>query len=212
MILLPWIVFFIALAVMMYQGEKAKRQAGQRFMKDRSDRISRLLNSQKSRAAYIWAKLGVLVPAQIRALRIKSTNPPMPFQRDLARESEMHQSRISMFETPGLANVTLETLSKIAAALRVGLIVEFVPFSDMLQWENAFSPDFNVVRLEQDKAFLEPAAASQPWPLNNMGILGGSGDESKGSIEYQRDVGNGGNSAAVAKKPMETKFDMSGND
>src|SRR5689334_17722816 len=107
-------------------------------MNDRSERISKLFRSQKSRVAYIKAKLSVLVPSQIRALRLRSANPPMPYQRDLAQEAEMQQSRISMFETPGMANMTLETLSKIAAALRTGLIVKFVPFSDMLQWENEF--------------------------------------------------------------------------
>lgn len=124
-------------------------------MKDRSKRISELLKSQKSRTAYIKAKLGVLVPAQIRALRLKSENPPMPFQRDLARESDLHQSRISMFETPGAANITIETLAKIAAALRVGVVIKFVPFSDMLRWENAFSQDhFSVTPLSKDNAFL----------------------------------------------------------
>lgn len=137
-------------------------------MSDRSDRISKLLGSHKSRTSYIKAKLGILVPAQIRALRLKSTNPEMPYQRDLARQAEMHQSRISMFETPGMSNMTLETLAKVAAALKVGVIVKFVPFSEMLRWENGFSPDsFDVVpRLEQDVNFLEPARAAQR--LTNM--------------------------------------------
>ncbi len=129
---------------------------------ERSGRISRLLSSQKSRTAYIKAKLAVLVPAQIRALRLKSKNPPMPYQRDLARESEIkQQSRISMLETPGAANITVETLAKIAAGLRVGVIIKFGPFSEMLCWENSFSPDtFDVIRLEDNAEFLNPAAAA----------------------------------------------------
>lgn len=112
--------------------------------------------------SYIGSKLAVLVSAQIRALRLKSDDPPMPHQRDLAREANLQQSRISMFETPGAANMTLKTLAKIAAGLRVGVIVKFVPFSDMLQWENLFAPDhFNVVRLSQDEAFLNPVAAEE---------------------------------------------------
>ncbi|HME57980.1 MAG TPA: helix-turn-helix transcriptional regulator [Terracidiphilus sp.] len=131
----------------------------QNSVNERSGRISRLLSNQKSRTAYIKAKLAVLVPAQIRALRLKSTNPPMPFQRDLARESEIkQQSRISMLETPGAANITLETLAKIAAGLRVGVIIKFVPFSDMLRWENSFSPEDDVIRLERDYKFLTPDA------------------------------------------------------
>lgn len=131
-------------------------------MNERSKLIARLKSDKKFRVAYIKAKLGVLVPAQIRGLRLKSNNPSMPRQKDLAREAEMHQSRISMFETPGAANVTLETLANLASALRSGLVVKFVPFSEMLKWENDFSQDtFDVVRLDNDTAFIEPAAVSQ---------------------------------------------------
>jgi transcriptional regulator with XRE-family HTH domain len=100
----------------------------------------------------------VLVPAQIRTLRLKSTNPAMPRQKDLAREAELHQSRISMFETPGAANITLETIAKIAAGLKVGVIVKFVPFHEMLRWENSFRADsFDVrPRLAEDQEFLNP--------------------------------------------------------
>jgi transcriptional regulator with XRE-family HTH domain len=130
-------------------------------MSERSNRISKLLKNQDSRVSYIKSKLAVLVPAQIRALRLKSTDPAMPFQRDLARESDMQQSRISMFETPGVANMTLETIAKIAAGLRVGVIIKFVPFNQMLRWENSFSPDsFNVTRLAEDREFLNPPVSS----------------------------------------------------
>lgn len=123
-------------------------------MKERLTYISKLLVETKARAAYIKAKLGVLVPSQIRALRLKSD---MPRQSDLARAAGMQQSRISMFETPGAANVTLETLAWLAAIFKVGLIVKFVPFSEMLRWENTFSQDdFSVTKINDDRAFLEP--------------------------------------------------------
>ncbi len=127
-------------------------------LSERSNRIYRLLTNRKSRAAYIRAKLGVLVPAQIRSLRLTSTNPPMPRQKDLAIEAEMHQSRISMFETPGAANITLSTLAEIGAALKCGVVVKFEPFSEMLRWENSFAPDnFDVTRIENDTEFLSPS-------------------------------------------------------
>lgn len=123
-------------------------------MSERSKRISKLLRDQKSRASYIKSKLAVLVPAQIKALRLKSG---MPRQLDLAREAHMYQSRISMFETPGQANLTLETLAKLAATFKTGLVVKFVPLSEMLRWENEFSQDkFDVIRIEDDEAFLSP--------------------------------------------------------
>jgi DNA-binding Xre family transcriptional regulator len=133
----------------------------------------------------------VLVPAQIRALRLKSENPPMPFQRDLAREAELHQSRISVFETPGAANITLETLSKIAAGLRVGVIVKFVPFHDMLRWENSFSPDtFDVERLDHDDAFLNPAAASFVEDSLRLGSARPVGNESASVLAITNAAGS----------------------
>jgi DNA-binding Xre family transcriptional regulator len=82
----------------------------------------------------------------------------MPRQKDLSHESGIHQSRISTFETPGAANITLETLAKIAAGLKVGVIVKFVPFTEMWQWDNGFVPaTFNVrPRLDRDDTFLDP--------------------------------------------------------
>jgi transcriptional regulator with XRE-family HTH domain len=125
-------------------------------MNERSKKISKLLHDFDARRAYIKATLGILVPSKIRALRLKSN---MPRQSDLAAEARMHQSRISMFETPGEANVTLETLAKLAAAFKVGLKVEFVPFSDMLRWENDYSQDaFDVTRIEEDLDFRYPVA------------------------------------------------------
>ena len=127
-------------------------------MSDRSQKISKLLTSFESRTSYIRSKLGVLVPSQIRSLRLKSA---MPRQSDLAREAKMQQSRISMFETPGSANLTLDTLSRLASAFKVGLIVKFVPFSEMLRWENEYSQDtFNVTRLADDTDFLQPAVGT----------------------------------------------------
>ena len=127
-------------------------------MSERSKIISKLKANFQARAAYIQAKVGTLVPSQIRALRLKSK---MGRQADLAKAAHMHQSRISMFETPG-ANPTLSTLSVIAAALNVGLVVKFVPFSEMLNWENGFSQDsFSVTGLDEDREFLNPLPTPQ---------------------------------------------------
>lgn len=127
-------------------------------MSERSELIHRLRDSIDSRTAYIEAKLGVLVPSQIRALRLRSE---MPRQSDLARIAGLHQSRISMFETPGAANVTLETLARLAAAFKVGLVVKFVPISEMLCWETKYSQDdFAVVPIDEDIAFLDPDAST----------------------------------------------------
>lgn len=126
---------------------------GLRPMSERLKMISKLRNDFDARVAYIKSKIGVIVPSKVKALRLKSN---MPRQHDLAVAAKMHQSRISMFETPGVANLTLETLAKLAAAFKVGLIVDFVPFGEMLDWENRYSQDaFNVTRIDDDLGFLE---------------------------------------------------------
>jgi len=62
----------------------------------------------------------------------------------------------SFIETPG-SNLTLETLARLAAVFKVGLVVKFVPFHEMLAWENQYSQDaFDVVRLDKDEEFLNP--------------------------------------------------------
>jgi transcriptional regulator with XRE-family HTH domain len=125
-------------------------------MSERSSLISRLIESVDSRTSYIKAKLGVLVPSQIRSLRLQSE---MPRQSDLAKAAGLHQSRISMFETPGAANMTIETLARLAAAFKVGLMVKFVPMSEMLRWENQYSQDaFTALPIEKDTEFIDPDA------------------------------------------------------
>lgn len=128
-------------------------------MSDRSERISRLKADRQARESYIKAKIGMLVPSQIRALRLKSKTPK---QTALAKVAGTHQSRLSNLERPGEANVTLETLAWIAAVHKVGLIVKFASFSEMLHWENDYSQDeFNVTRLDEDEEFINPGKAAE---------------------------------------------------
>lgn len=123
-------------------------------MSDRSQLISRLLRERDFRAAYIRAKLDVLIPSQLRALRLGQDKT----QPEVANMADMKQSRISAMETPGRVNFNLETLVRMAATQNVGLVVKFVPFSEMLEWENSYSQDaFNPTLLANDVAFLEPS-------------------------------------------------------
>lgn len=123
-------------------------------MNARSRLISKLQRNTKFRAAYIRSKLNLLIPSQLRALRLKGQIT----QKQLADEAEMMQPRISAMERTGEIKFSLETLIRMAAAHKVGLQVRFVPFSELLQWENGYSQDnFDVVRLDEDERFLDPA-------------------------------------------------------
>ena len=126
-------------------------------MSDRSKLINRLINEQGYRAAYIRGKLDVLIPSQLRALRLRDDLT----QPDLAARCGMKQSRISAMETPGRTNFSLETLVRMAATFKVGLQVRFVPFSEMLRWENSFNQDrFNPLIVDNDMSFRHPASAN----------------------------------------------------
>jgi transcriptional regulator with XRE-family HTH domain len=78
-------------------------------------------------------------------------------QKQLAGLAGMAQPRISKMERPGEEAFNIDTLIRLAAAFQVGLKVEFVPFSEMLVWENNYSQDqFNPPPLSRDVAFLHP--------------------------------------------------------
>jgi transcriptional regulator with XRE-family HTH domain len=115
--------------------------------------ISKLIKNQETRESYIRSKLSVLLPAQIRSLRLRREMK----QAELGTKAKMKQARISVLEHIGEASYSIETLIKLASAFRVGLMVKFVPMSEMLEWENSFMPDeFDAVPLERDKSFLRP--------------------------------------------------------
>ena len=122
-------------------------------MNERSKMISKLIKSRDTRESYIRSKLSVLLPAQIRSLRLRREMT----QAELGSDANMKQARISVLERIGEVSFSIETLIKLASAFRVGLVVKFAPMSEMLDWENAFAPDeFHVVPLERDEAFLHP--------------------------------------------------------
>lgn len=138
-------------------------------MSEKSDIVSRLVRSKKSRDAYTRGLINTIVPAQIRALRFKNRMT----QKALAQEAEMKQSRISTMERPGATQFNVETLIRLASALGLGLKVEFVSFSEMLEWENGFNLDlFNPLPIDKDTDFQReeaPAALEVPSFTSELG-------------------------------------------
>jgi len=132
-------------------------------MSERSDWIVKLDQSTDSLSAYVRGKLDVLVPAQIHSLRLNRKIK----QKELALATGMKQSRVSAMETPGAVNFNLETLVRVAAGLKVGLKVEFVPLSGMLTWEHTFNPTrFNPAPILEDTHFLNwgPTPSLHSYP------------------------------------------------
>ena len=122
-------------------------------MSERYMMIDRLRQKYGSRIAYTKASVSVNIASQIKALRLRRDMT----QDALAKEAEMMQSRISAIERPGGTGLSIETLVRLASAFKVGLIVKFASYSEMLRWENAYNQDiFDVICIDEDIAFTEP--------------------------------------------------------
>lgn len=149
-------------------------------MNERSKMISKLIKGRDTRESYIRSKLSVLLPAQIRSLRLRRKKT----QAELGSEAEMKQARISVLERIGEVSFSIETLIKLAAAFRVGLIVKFAPMSEMLRWENGFQPDaFDVVPIEDDMAFIYAGTAGNREQVNPGMILAMIGSATNATSE-----------------------------
>jgi len=95
------------------------------------------LKQKEYRDAYAAAQIRIVLPFHIRALRMQRGWSQM----ELARRAGMAQPRIAEIEKPGARRLNIETLLRIAIAFDVGLQVRFMPFSELVEWAESFSPD-----------------------------------------------------------------------
>ena len=111
-------------------------------------KLWRKLRNKAYRDGYTEAQLSIEVPFQIRALR-KARGWT---QTQLAKLCGIPQARISHIEQPGRDPLSLRTLYRLSAAFDVGLLVQFVPFSELVRREAAFDPEtFRVSSFEDDR-------------------------------------------------------------
>ena len=106
------------------------------------------LQSKDYRDAYAESQLSIEIPFQIRALR-KALGWT---QAQLADRCRIPQARISHIEQPGRDPLSLRTLYRLSSAFDVGLLVQFVSFSELVNHEAAFNPEaFHVASFEDDQ-------------------------------------------------------------
>ncbi|MBS1842735.1 MAG: helix-turn-helix transcriptional regulator [Acidobacteria bacterium] len=118
--------------------------------------IEKLKKGKPYREAFVTSQISVGIPFQIRALREQRGLG----QKQLAEAAGMLQPRISAMEKPGNGSLNLETLKRLAGAFDVGLIVKFVPFTELTQWADDFSPDTFFVASFEDEEAAKPSAES----------------------------------------------------
>ena len=110
-------------------------------------KLWRKLRDKAYRDGYTEAQHSIEVPFQIRAIR-KARGWT---QAQLAKRCGIPQARISHIEQPGRDPLSLRTLYRLAAAFDVGLLVQFVPFSELVRREAAFDPEtFSVPSFAED--------------------------------------------------------------
>ena len=106
------------------------------------------LRNKEYRDGYTEAQLSVEIPSQIRALR-KARGWT---QAQLSERCGIPQARISHIEQPGRDPLSLRTLYRLASAFDVGLLVQFVSFSELVHREATFHPEtFRVVSFKDDR-------------------------------------------------------------
>jgi transcriptional regulator with XRE-family HTH domain len=141
-----------------YPGEK------ERFQDMNSEQLAEI-RSKEYRHGLVSAQIDVDLPLQIRSLR-KHRGWTQP---NLAEATGMKQPRISAMEKPGGARFNLETLSRLAEAFDVALIVRFAPFSELLDWSDKFNPDeLEIANFEEE---LESGAFENQPSLNGVVII-----------------------------------------
>jgi transcriptional regulator with XRE-family HTH domain len=109
----------------------------QGIMNKRKEKLLEELKSKEYRDAFVSELIDTGIPFQIRELR-KQRNWT---QKELSEKSGMAQERISVLEDPNYAKLTLTTLKRLASAFYIGILVRFVPISDLVKWELALSLD-----------------------------------------------------------------------
>ena len=92
--------------------------------------IERLGRGPAAREQFVDSHLGKGIAHQLRATRDRLGWS----QQQLADASGMTQNAISRLESPGYGEPTVTALKRLAAAMDVGLIIHFVPFSQMVDW------------------------------------------------------------------------------
>lgn len=92
--------------------------------------LRRLAKGPEARAKFVESQINHGIAFQIRALR----NREEWSQPKMAERCNTAQNQIYRLENPTKAKPTISTLKKLAAIFDVGLVVRFVPFSQMVAW------------------------------------------------------------------------------
>jgi transcriptional regulator with XRE-family HTH domain len=121
---------------------------------EREQIVAGIKGSKRFRDAFRESQIKVGFPFQIRALRHERGWS----QKKLGQMAGgIAQEVISRLESPGNSVLNLSTALKLASGFDVGLVLRFVPFSDLVDWAVNITPDrLYVPSIKSDKRLDEP--------------------------------------------------------
>lgn len=118
----------------------------------RKKKLIEELKDKNYRDAFVEESINVGIPFQIKALREQRDLT----QKEFEKEYGIKQAAMSRLENPNYSGFTLSTLKKIASLFDVGLIVRFVPISDLVEWElNLTSKSLKALSFKDEPYFKE---------------------------------------------------------
>jgi transcriptional regulator with XRE-family HTH domain len=114
------------------------------------ENLAEKFQNKEYRDAFVAEQIFSRLPLKIRTIR----EDQKLTQRQLGKLADMAQTWVSKLEDPNYGKLTISTLLKLASAFDVGLQVDFVPFSRVLDGAiRLHSESFSVPEFEQDKGF-----------------------------------------------------------
>jgi transcriptional regulator with XRE-family HTH domain len=124
----------------------------------RKHKLIQRLKDKQHREAFVSAQIDIGIPFQIRALREQRNET----QAALSSRTGLAQAWISTLENINYKGFSLKTLKKVASIFDVGLVIRFVPISQLVEWElNLSNGSLLVPSFNDEPYFKEPTIETQ---------------------------------------------------
>ena len=121
-------------------------------MNKREENLINELRNKEYRDAFVSELIDTGIPFHIHALREQRSWT----QKELGEHAGMAQETISRLEDPNYGQLSLTTLKRLASAFDIGLLVRFVPLSELVDWELHLTPDsLKVLSFAEESYFKE---------------------------------------------------------
>lgn len=131
----------------------------------RKKQILEDLKDREYRDAFVEESINVGIPFQLKSLREQRGFT----QKDFEEISGKKQAFISRLENPNEDCPTLKTLKEMAAVYDVGLVVRFVPISELVEWElNLDSESLKALSYEDDPYFKSVEKETVVWSAKDI--------------------------------------------